>query len=187
MVNNPTDQSTLMRLLLTVLQFKLPSYQDKVQNKLTPFFWLMLPHYPSVSRLLVVWWLFWSPETQPSQQRNHKHSQPMLTTSRVCWFKSLRVRDRWPKITISWVNSTLMVSHLLLEEFHKSRSPSKSIRMVSWVFMPLIREHLRARKSPLPTIKVDFQKNKSKIWSRKPKNSRIKMRKSERELKLRMP
>lgn len=38
-------------------------------------------------------------------------------------------------------------------------------------------------RSPSPTTKADFQKNKSKILSNKPKDSKTKIKKSERELK----
>merc|ERR1712157_61079 len=49
-----TNQSTQMRPLLTEPLFKLLSLPDKVTRRLKNSYFLMLPHLPWVSRLLVV-------------------------------------------------------------------------------------------------------------------------------------
>jgi len=77
-----------------------------------------------------------------------------------------------------------MVSHPHQEEFHKFKSHLKLMKMVSWTLVPLIKEHPKMPKLPLQTIKEDFQKNKLKILLNKLKDLKIKIKKSEKEFKL---
>jgi len=54
MEENQTDQSILMRLLLTVLLSKVLLFLDKVVKKFKIFFYLMLSHFHLVLKPLVV-------------------------------------------------------------------------------------------------------------------------------------
>lgn len=53
--------------------------------------------------------------------------------------------------------------------------------------MPQIKEHLDQRRLPLQITRVDFQKTKFKSLLSKQKNTRTKIKRSERELKPRTP
>jgi hypothetical protein len=48
------------------------------------------------------------------------------------------------------------------------------------------KEHQRTPGSPLPTTRVDFQKSKSKSWSKMLRNTKTKTRKLEEKSRLRM-
>jgi hypothetical protein len=52
------------------------------------------------------------------------------------------------------------------------------------MLVPLIKEHPKMPKLPSQTIKEDFQKNKLKILLNKLKDLKIKIKKSEKEFKL---
>lgn len=105
-----TDQSTPMRLLLTVLPSKLLFSTVKVQRPSRISSFSMLFPFPKVSRPLVVSWLFWSQETLPSQPRRPKLSLPMLTTNPVSSFKSSKVSVVCPRTATCSASSTLKVS-----------------------------------------------------------------------------
>jgi len=57
------------------------------------------------------------------------------------------------------------------------------MKTVSWTLLLLIKEPQRMLKSQSPTIKVDYLNKKSKNLLKKLKDSKIKIKKSERELK----
>lgn len=187
MENNPTDQSTQMRQLLMVLLFRLLFFQAKDQNKLTVFSLLTSPLSHLVLKQLVVLWQFLFQEIPLSQQRNLKPSQLMLTINLESWFKYFKVKDKWPKIITYLESSILMVFHQPQEVFLKSRFHSKSIKTVLWVLMPQIKEHLDQRRLPLQITRVDSQKTKFKSLLSKQKNTRTKIKRSERESKPRTP
>ena len=77
-----------------------------------------------------------------------------------------------------------MVSHQLQEEFLKFKFLSKSMKTVSWTLLLLIKEPQRMLKLQSPITKVDCPNKKSKSLLKKLKDSKIKIKKSEKELKL---
>jgi len=143
----------------------------------------MLPHYLWVLKLPGVLWQLWSQETQPFQPKNLRHLPLILIISPEYWSKLLKEKDKWLKITTVLENSILKVYHQLQEVYHKSKYPLISMKMVFWTFLlrknPL--EKLIISKSQI--IKEDFPKKKSKDLLKKPKNTKTKMKLSERRLK----
>ena len=186
MESNPIDLSILMRLLLMELLYKLLSLQELDLKLLIVCFWSMSLLFHLVLKLLVEWWLFWFLEILLSQLRNLKLSLPMQTINLVSWSKFSRENVKWLKTTIFWVNSILMVFHLHQEESLKLKLASKLMKMVSWMWVLLIRELPRMPKLLLQITKVDYQKNRLRDLSKMLKNTKMLMRKSERELKLKM-
>lgn len=124
---------------------------------------------------------------QPFPTKNLKPLPPMLIINLEYWSKFSKDNVKWLKTTIFLVNLIWMASHLLQEEFLKSKLHSKLMKTVSWMSLLLIKEHQRMLKSPLPTTKEDFLKIKSKDLLNKQKNIRMLIKKLERELKPRMP
>lgn len=143
----------------------------------------MLLHCHSELKQQVESWQNWLKETQPSQQRNPKFSRLMLTINQVFASKSSKGKDQWLKTTTSLEASIWMESHQPQEAFHKSKSPLKLMRMVSWMSQPPTREHQRMLESQLPTTRADFQKMKLKSLSRMLKNTKTKTKKLEEKLK----
>lgn len=176
-----------MKQLLMELLCKLLFFQVKDPNKLTVSSLLMSPLFHSVFKLQVVWWPFLFQEIQLFQPKNLKLSQLMLTINLESWSKFLKVKDKWLKIITCLESSISMVFHQPLEVFLKSRFHSKLIKMVLWVLMLQIKEHLDHKRLLLQITRVDFQRMKYKNLLNKQKNTKIKIKKLERELKPRMP
>jgi len=186
MEKNPTDQSTPMKLLLMVPLSKPLFWPTLPLKKFKIYYCWMLPPYLWVLKPLVESWPLWSQETPPSQPKKLKLSPLMLITNPVSWFKSSKEKDPWPKITTFWVNSTLMVLPQPLEEFHKLKSHSISMKTVLWMSMPKIMPLVNQIKLLSPITKEDYLKKISKNSSKKLKNSKLKTKLLKLKLKPKM-
>lgn len=123
-------------------------------------------------------------ETQPSQQRNPKFSRLMRTINQAFPSKSSKGKDQWLKTTTSLEASIWTESHQLQEAFHKSKSPLKLMRMVSWILQPPTREHQKnAKNHNYQQQRNELSKMKLKSLSRMLKNTKTKTKKLEEKLK----
>lgn len=77
-----------------------------------------------------------------------------------------------------------MVFHLLQEEFLKSKYHLKLMKMVLWMYQPLIKEQVKMEKLPSPIIKEDFLNKKLKSSLKMLRNIKNKTKKLERKSKL---
>jgi len=174
-----------MKPSLTVLLSKPLFSLDLVLNTSKMSSFSTLPLFPWVSKLPDKSWLFSSPVTPPSPLRSLRPSPPTLKTNLVSSFKSSKVKDPWPRTTISSVNSISTELPLLPEVFLRLKSPSILMRTVSSTLPLLIKVLPSPTRSPLPTKRVVFPKKKSTVSSRKLRNSRLRTNPSRRRSKLR--
>lgn len=149
------------------------------------FCWMLL-HYLWVFRQQVALWQNLFKGTLQFQQKNHKFSPHMLTTSLEYAFKYSKARGNLQRITTNLVALILMVFHLPQEEYHKLRWHSKLMKTVLWMWLPQIKAHQKTQELQLQTIREDCQNKKSRNLSKMLRNSKSKTRKLEEKLRPRM-
>ena len=181
MEKNLTDLLTLMKLLLTVLQYKLPFLLDAVLKIYKMFYFWMLLLYLWELKLLVQLWLSLFLEIPLFPLKNPKYSLLMLITNLESWFKFSKVNVNSLKTTIFLVNSTWKVLLLHPEVSHKSKYPLTLMKTVFWTSLLPIKLPLKLIKLPSLTTKVDYLnkilidslrklnyiKHKMNVWKRK--------------------
>ena len=168
---NPTGPSTQMRPWLMVqLCRRLFLLVKAPQQSRICCCWMWL-HCPWVWRRQVVWWPSWLNEIPPFPPRRLKLSLPMQTTSQVCWFRSLKESEPWPRITTCWASSTWMVFLQPHVVCHRSRSPMTSMLMASWTWVPRTSPQESPTRLPSPMRRVDCHSQKLTEWLMRLRNS----------------